>query len=107
MILFSVTTLIALRCEPDDRRLVAVCTSLEHAQGIVERNEFDIHEMEYRYCVIEELDSDIAYGIGESGLGRQWWYEWNGPNGWDQLPEHRYVTIPQPPEVSQICGWWG
>ncbi len=101
MKLYSVIT-IESAPSPEERqrlagkRTVAICTKIENAKEIVEKNVGDIFETSYTYAVIVEVESDLLYG----GLALPYpelWYQWEG-----DVETGRYVAIEKPVEYERI-----
>lgn len=79
-------------------RCVALCSTIERARQIVERNEGDIWETIYRYVVIERRTLDVLYG-DITGESVQEWYEWHGPKGWAGVGKPGYVKLDSAPNI--------
>ncbi len=75
---------------------MAVCTSLRHAQRIVESNEWDIHEDNYAYAVIAAIEPNIAYGLVHRRKEHRW-YCWEGTPD-----EGRYVRCATPEQYTHV-----
>lgn len=104
MKLYSVTAISSLD-EHNRDRCVAACTTLDRAKEIIENNECDIWEMDNDLAVIESFDSDVAYGVGPDHEKEQYWYQWNGPEGWDGVGAKGYKPIPVPEWFEKIRGF--
>jgi hypothetical protein len=82
-----------------DKRLVAICTSMQIAIDIVEANESDIQEGMYNLAVIEEVNANSTYGIPVSiPVYNQVWFEWN---------EEQFVAVEAPRGFARIINFWG
>jgi hypothetical protein len=66
--------------------------SLEDAKKCVEENRGDIHEMVYKYIVIEEFGPGLYYLPDV-----EFWYKWEGDN-----KTGKYVECDKPSEYEQI-----
>jgi len=88
--IYIVTVMRGLNVEADGRT-VGWYATLDKAKGTVLNNYCDIHETIYEYAVIEEtpvgLYPDIQVEV---------WFQWK--NG-------KYVEIPKPEEVKDLCNW--
>lgn len=85
--LYMVTTL-ARSARFGGKRTVAVCSTFEAAQEIVEKNQGDIFECSYHLAVIEGIVADWLYG---GDLDERYWYVWEGTSS-----DGAYVPIEEP-----------
>jgi len=99
--LYSVITIVPGWPSPETERqggsrTVAICTSLERAKQIIERNEGDILEGSYGFALVVEFDADHLYG-GNLSIGNQHWYQWAGDS-----EKGKYVPTTPPMEYQRI-----
>lgn len=92
---YTVTT-IAASVRYGGTRTVAVCSSLNHARKMVERNYGDIYEASYRLAVIEAIGLNCLY----THLCETYWYKWDG-----SYQKGRYRPIKTPKAFERSFGF--
>ncbi len=103
--LFSVTTIVPGWPSEESRRFGGkrtpiICTSLEIAKDVIERNVGDIFETTYRYAVITTIFPDVLYSYRGQEEYKEYWYVWEG-----DYETGKYVPCEKPKEYEKIVGW--
>ena len=86
--IFTITTL----KPPYHTRTVAWYRTLETAQQCITENWCDIHEGDYVYSIIEEIEE----GVYPVPAINEYWYRWTG---------EKYTKIEKPKNQKNVCGF--